>query len=86
MMSDDHRFVDSTGRVLYGRAACIQAWRGFFAAFPDYRNHFESFTVQGTTVFVVGWSSCSVAELAGPARWTADIADGLISRWQVDEL
>ena len=34
---------------------------------------------------VLGWSSCSVAELAGPARWTADVADGLIFRWQVDE-
>jgi ketosteroid isomerase-like protein len=83
LMRNDHRFIDSAGHVVSGKVACLEAWRTFFAAFPDYRNHFDSFTVQGSTVSVVGRSSCSVAELCGPARWTADVANGLITRWQV---
>ena len=85
LMSDDHRFIDSAGQVLHGKAVCIEAWRGLFPAFSDHRNHFESLTVQGTTVCVVGWSSCSAPELSGPARWPADVVDGLIACRQVDE-
>ena len=40
LMTDDHRFIDSAGQVVDGKQACVEAWRGFFAAFPDYRNHF----------------------------------------------
>ena len=86
LMADDYRFVDSAGLTITGKAACVEAWRAFFAAFPDYRNHFESLAVEGTTVLVVGWSTCSAAELSGPARWSADVVNGLITRWQVDEM
>ena len=48
------------GHVVSGKVACLEAWRTFFAAFPDYRNHFESFTsrgvdrVRGRPVVVLG--------------------------------
>jgi hypothetical protein len=41
LMTEAHRFVDSAGATIDGRGACLDAWRGFFAAFPDYRNVFK---------------------------------------------
>ena len=38
LMTDDHTFVDSAGGTVAGKPACVEAWRGFFEAFPDYRN------------------------------------------------
>jgi hypothetical protein len=40
LMADDHRFIDTAGNTCTGKPACLEAWRGFFAAFPDYRNVF----------------------------------------------
>jgi ketosteroid isomerase-like protein len=42
LMTDTHRFIDSAGTTVDGKAACLDAWRGFFDAFPDYRNIFDS--------------------------------------------
>jgi ketosteroid isomerase-like protein len=86
LMTDDHTFVDSAGGTIDGKPACTKAWRGFFDAFPDYRNVFASIVADGGTVAAVGHSECSVPALAGPARWTATIRDGKIARWQVDEV
>jgi uncharacterized protein (TIGR02246 family) len=41
LMTDDHRFIDTEGHVVDGRAACREAWEGFFAAFPDDCNVFR---------------------------------------------
>ena len=41
LMTDDHVFTDSANNTISGKERCVEAWRGFFAAFPDYRNHFE---------------------------------------------
>jgi hypothetical protein len=41
MMTDDHTFIDAANQQIVGKLACVRAWQGFFAAFPDYRNHFE---------------------------------------------
>ena len=41
LMTDDHRFVDSEGATVDAKTECVEAWRGFFAAFPDYRNVFD---------------------------------------------
>ncbi len=37
-MTDDHAFIDADGNVFRGRARVLDAWSGFFDAFPDYRN------------------------------------------------
>lgn len=84
LMADDHRFVDSAGGSVVGRAACVDAWRSFFAAFPDYRNVFESFERTGDgTIEVVGHSHCSDARLRGPARWLVRTQHGLVTEWRV---
>jgi ketosteroid isomerase-like protein len=83
LMSEDHRFVDSAGRPVEGRAACVDAWRSFFAAFPDYRNHFERIGSLDDVVVISGRSECSTPELAGAALWRAVLADGRIREWWV---
>jgi ketosteroid isomerase-like protein len=83
LMTDDHTFVDDAGTAVTGRPACAEAWTGFFAAFPDYRNVFETMTAEGDTVRVTGYSVCATPELAGPAVWTATVREGRVSRWQV---
>jgi ketosteroid isomerase-like protein len=66
LMTEAHRFVDSAGATIDGRVACVDAWRGFFAAFPDYRNVFDECRCSGDgLVFVRERSVCSVAELMG---------------------
>jgi ketosteroid isomerase-like protein len=87
LMSEDHTFVDSEGAAVVGKSACREAWQGFFASFPDYRNVFAAMTADEAdeVVTIVGRSECSVPALAGPALWVAGVRDGLVTRWQVYE-
>jgi ketosteroid isomerase-like protein len=86
LMSDDHRFVDASGGEVRGRPACLDAWRGFFAGFPDYRNVFDHVEeVASGEVVATGRSECSDPRLDGPARWSASVVDGQVRRWQVDD-
>jgi uncharacterized protein (TIGR02246 family) len=85
LMTDDHRFVDTAGDEVRGRSACLDAWRGFFAGFPDYRNVFDEVREVGPgEVVAEGRSECADARLDGPARWSATVVDGRVRRWQVD--
>jgi|JI10StandDraft_1071094.scaffolds.fasta_scaffold24689_5 ketosteroid isomerase-like protein len=83
LMSENHRFIDSAGQRVDGRDAVRDAWRQFFAAFPDYRNHVETLLCREQTVVMTGRSSCSEPALAGPAFWRADIVGGLVEEWRV---
>jgi ketosteroid isomerase-like protein len=83
LMTPDHTFIDSAGGAIAGRDACRDAWTGFFAAFPDYRNVFESYDVRGDVVTVRGRSECSEPALRGPARWTVVVRGDAIARWEV---
>jgi ketosteroid isomerase-like protein len=85
LMSEDHSFIDSENNAIRGKAASLDAWRGFFAQFPDYRNHFERFISSTEQVTVVGHSTCSLPMLAGPALWTAKVKDGKVTEWRVYE-
>jgi ketosteroid isomerase-like protein len=85
LMTDDHVFIDSANNTISGKERCVEAWRGFFAAFPDYRNHFEHVVLSGSKAVIVGCSVCSDARLAGPALWTANIEGQLIAEWHVYE-
>lgn len=87
LMHEQHRFIDSAGATIEGKAACLQAWRGFFAAFPDYRNVFEDVRSDPTgAVQVRGRSESSTPALDGPARWRALVKDGLVVQWQVSDV
>lgn len=92
LMCDDHTFTDTEGGVVSGKQDCLDAWRGFFAAFPDYRNVFTSLVERGEdasaaqaqrVVVVVGYSTCSDPRLAGPALWTATVRGTKVAEWRV---
>lgn len=82
-MTDDHSFVDAEANTVSGKQACVEAWRGFFVMFPDYRNVFTSLTAQDDVVTIVGYSECTEQALAGPALWTAVIRGELVTEWRV---
>jgi ketosteroid isomerase-like protein len=87
LMTDDHRFIDSAGGHTDGKPACIEAWQGFFATFPDYRNVFTDVTDAGGGVVTVrGHSTCSVPVLDGPARWRAVVSDDRVASWHVTDV
>ena len=83
MMTDDHVFIDAANRQVIGKVDCIRAWKGFFAAFPDYQNHFEHVAAHGELIVITGHTSCSDARLAGAALWSAKVRDGHVSEWRV---
>ena len=85
LMSDDHRFVDAAGGTVEGKPACLEAWRGFFGAYPDYRNHFDVVAEeQPGLVHATGSSTCSnEPALVGDAHWWATVRDGLVTEWRV---
>jgi ketosteroid isomerase-like protein len=85
LMTEDHVFVDAANNVVSGKERCLSAWRGFFAAFPDYRNVFQRVSVDGAEAVIVGYSTCSDSRLAGPALWTARIEGARIAEWRVYE-
>ena len=85
-MTNTHRFIDSAGTTVDGRSACLEAWRGFFDAFPDYRNVFdEAAEIEPGIVVVRGRSECTVSALDGPAAWRAVVRDGRVDEWHVFE-
>ena len=83
LMTDGHAFIDSAGGRVAGKAACLAAWRGFFAAFPDYCNTFERVVTKGDIVVIAGRSRCSDPRLDGPALWRALVQGALIGEWRV---
>jgi ketosteroid isomerase-like protein len=85
LMTDDHAFIDAAGHAIRGKSKCLEAWRGFFASFPDYRNVFDSLVVAGDSVVVVGRSNCPDLRLDGPALWVAKASDDKLAEWRVYE-
>ena len=85
LMTDDHTFIDSAEHAIRGKSNCLDAWREFFASFPDYRNVFERLIAHEDSVVVVGRSVCSDARLDGPALWVAKITNGKVAEWRVYE-
>jgi ketosteroid isomerase-like protein len=85
LMTSDHVFVGSSGNSVVGKQACVNAWKSFFAAFPDYQNLFDRFRMTGDIVAVAGRSSCADKRLDGPALWMAKVRGGRVSEWHVFE-
>lgn len=83
LMTDGHKFIDAASGTVSGKQACVEAWKGFCSAFPDYRNHFERMISTGSKVVIVGSSICSDPRLAGPAPWQAVISGDRIDEWRV---
>ncbi len=89
-MTDDHRLVVLDEVPVEGRAANVEAWRGYFGSFPEYVIHPRQMTVEGGRVTVVGATTGShlglpdQEELQIGVTWRAEVNDkGALSLWQV---
>ncbi len=84
LMTDDHTFIDSAGKISTGKAEMTKGWRIFFDSYPDYQNIFTSISVNDSIVIMHGYSTCSnEPKLNVPSIWTAKIKDEKIFEWRV---
>jgi ketosteroid isomerase-like protein len=89
LMTDDHALVVLDEAPLVGRAANIEAWKGYFTAFPDYVIYPRHIAATGDEVAVFGNTTGSHlglpddAELKLDVAWVAKVVDGKLVRWQV---
>jgi ketosteroid isomerase-like protein len=92
LMTEDHVFVDSGGRVESGRQNMIAGWGHFFRLFPDYTILIETILGDHELVAVFGSASGTYHGKRGPvpenriempAAWRAVVQHGKVKRWQV---
>ncbi|MEX1007836.1 MAG: nuclear transport factor 2 family protein [Acidimicrobiia bacterium] len=91
LMSADHRLVVLDERPLVGRDANIDAWNGYFSAFPDYVIYPRHIATAGANVAVLGTTTGSHLGLVDEDEmqldviWLAESSDGRLSLWLVAE-
>jgi len=92
LMTEDHRFIDSMGTIVNGRANMKQGWIGYYKLVPDYGiNIAETFSTGSTVVFIgkAFGTYTSDGKLKPENRWEAVAAwravveDEKICEWQV---
>jgi hypothetical protein len=91
LMSDDHRLVVLDESPLVGRAANVEAWRGYVTSFPEYVICPRHISEAGSQIAVAGTTSGSHLGLPDNEErelgviWLAEVTGGRLSRWQVAE-
>jgi ketosteroid isomerase-like protein len=92
LMTDTHRFIDSLGVSISGKAAMLEAWGGYFLFFPDYAMESSLIMEQGDEVAVfatvrgtlaVGGKLLKENAWEIPAACKAIVKDGKIDEWRV---
>ena len=83
LLTDDHTFIDAANTAVHGKHRVVEAWQGFFALFPDYRNLFDRVESRQDLVAIMGCSTCSEPQLDGPALWTAKVRGDQVAEWRV---
>ena len=92
LMTEDHTFVDSAGRVESGRETMVAGWDAYFSMFPDYAIVVGSILGDGALVAVFGSASGTYNGKRGSvpdnriemqAAWRAVVEDGKVKVWQV---
>ena len=92
LLTEDHRFIDSLGHTLEGRALTRPAWESYFQMVPDYSIRVtETFERDGVVV-LLGTARGSLAAggrvLADsawqtPAAWRVVVREDGIAEWRV---
>jgi limonene-1,2-epoxide hydrolase len=92
LMTEDHTFVDSGGRVESGRQNMTAGWSEYFRVFPDYTILVETILGDHEVVAVFGPASGTFNGKRGPvpenriempAASRAVVQNGKVKRWQV---
>jgi len=87
LMTEDHRFVDSTGTAHVGRKRMREAWLHYFAMFPDYRIAISTSFSSGERVALFG-TTCATYAVNGArvemhAAWLAVVRGKRVAEWRV---
>ena len=90
-MTEDHTLQVFDEAPLVGRAANVEAWRGYATAFPNYVIYPHQISERGNAIAVLGHTTGS--HLGLPDReedkltviWFARVANGRLSLWQILE-
>ena len=90
-MTEDHALVVFDEPALIGRAANLEAWRGYVERFPGYVIHPHEMADRDGTVAILGHTTGS--HLGLPAEqegeivvlWLAEVVDGAVRSWRLTE-
>jgi len=91
LLHADHELLVLDEPPIVGRDANVEAWRGYFTAFPEYVIYPRMLVEHGLRVTVLGNTTGShlnlpdEEELALVVIWIAEVDHGRLSRWQVCE-
>ena len=89
LMTVGHTLQVFDEEPLVGRDANVEAWRGYFAAFPEYVIYPRRVAAEGHLVAVRGRTTGSHLGLADDQEfelslmWLATVVDGAVDRWQL---
>jgi hypothetical protein len=89
LMTADHTLQVFDEEPLVGREENVEAWRGYFAAFPRYVIYPRRIAVSDDVVAVQGHTTGSHLgladedELALSVIWLVTVVDGAVRRWQL---
>jgi uncharacterized protein (TIGR02246 family) len=92
LMTEEHRFVDSLGKVVEGRERMRAGWKGYFAMVPDYNIVVDEKFVDGPLVVLLGTGQGTYAGggyTAAENRWSTPVAlrafveNGKVAEWRV---
>ncbi|MGD0913741.1 MAG: nuclear transport factor 2 family protein [Terracidiphilus sp.] len=92
LMTEGHRFIDSLGNVVTGRAQMRAGWAGYFRMVPDYSIAVEEIYCDGPVVILLGTAQGTYSaggEVRPENRWSTPVAlrayveDGRIAEWRV---
>ena len=91
LLTPDHRFTDSLGKVIDGRRHVRDAWQGYFAIVPDYRIEVAETYADGQRLVVLGTAAgtyikdCRLISDRSwkiPAAWRGVVAGHRLAEWQ----
>ena len=89
LMTDDHRLAVLDEDPVEGRDENVEAWRGYFGAFPTYVIHPSAFRAKGASVAVLGTTTGSHLGLPDEEEqqltvlWVAEVVDGRVAEWRI---
>ena len=92
LMSDDHTFVDSRDNKTIGKENLMQAWKGYFNLFPDYKIEITGMLQKKSLFYLVGYAGGTYMNLTNennsncwriPVAWRVIIKKNKVQYWQV---
>ncbi|HKI78337.1 MAG TPA: nuclear transport factor 2 family protein [Ignavibacteriaceae bacterium] len=92
LVSDDHKFIDSSGIELSGKEKLRKAWTEYFKMFPDYKIEIEEIFFGNNTAAIIGKASGTFTKNGIlkpknkwqiPAAWYTVIHNDSIKIWQI---